>query len=219
MALTTLNSVKAQGGIASSDTSRDSQLRSLIDGITSLVKQQLNRDIESRSYVEFYSGDDSPFLLLNQYPVTAVELVCVDDAGYFGAGPAGFDSSRNLTPGVDYALMAGTKGIGSTGMLRRIGATWHRLPTRACGIIQNLPGIPSGNVKILYTAGFSVIPAAISMAVNAAVLRQAMTAITGGAASQMGYEDASVSFLAPEAATGVLGCIESTLANYRSIPI
>lgn len=219
MALTTLNSVKAQGAIAPNDNSRDSQLRSLIEGITSLVKQQLNRDIESRDYVEYYSGDDSPFLLLNQYPVTAVSLICVDDAGYFGAGPGGFDSSRNLTNGVDYALMFGIRGLGSTGMLRRIGTTWHRLPSRACGIIQNLPGIPSGNIKVHYTAGFAVIPAAITMAVNAAVLRQALTAVAGGAASQMGYEDASISFLTPQAAATVLGSIESTLANYRSIPI
>ena len=62
MALTTLLSVKAQAGIAVGDTGRDAQLRSLIDGITSLVKQQLNRDLESTEYVEFYSGDGSPFL-------------------------------------------------------------------------------------------------------------------------------------------------------------
>ena len=75
MALTTLMSVKTQGGIPTSDTSRDGQIRILIDGITSLVKQQLNREIESAKYTDYYSGDGSPFLLLRQYPVTSVSLV------------------------------------------------------------------------------------------------------------------------------------------------
>ena len=110
MALTTLLSVKTQGGIAVSDTSRDAQLRILIDGVTSLVKQQLNRNLESQQYLEYYSGDGSPLLLLRQYPVTTVSLVCVDDAGWFGAGPDSFAPTRNLIEGVDYALMSGAIG-------------------------------------------------------------------------------------------------------------
>jgi hypothetical protein len=219
MALTTLASVKTQGGIPGGDTSRDAQLRSFIDGITSLVKQHLNRDLESSTYVEYYSGNGSPFLMLNQYPVTSVSVVCVDDAGYFGEALNGFPASLNLVAGVGYALVAGANGRGSTGMLRRIGATWPRRPSRAHGVIQNLPGIPGGNIKVEYTAGFGVIPAAISMAVNGLVLKQMATATVGGAAAQMAYEDASVSFLAPGDAALLFGSIESTLANYRSIPI
>jgi hypothetical protein len=219
MALTTLMSVKAQGGISASDTSRDMQLRSLIDGITSLVKQLLNRDIQSTEYIEYYSGDDSPFLLLRQYPVTAVSLICVDDSGYFGAAPNGFDSSLNLVNGVDYALMSGAGGVGSTGMIRRIGTTWHRIPSRALGVIQNLPGVPNGNIKVQYTAGFVIVPPAITMAVNAAVLKQLSAATVGGGVSQMNYEDASISFLPPTDVARLFGSIESTLANYRSIPI
>ena len=219
MALTTLMSVKSQGGIPAADTSRDGQIRILIDGITSLVKQQLNREIESAEYTEYYSGDGSPFLLLRQYPVTSVSLVCLDDAGYFGAAPGGFDSSLNLVEGVDYALMSGVAGLGATGTLRRIGTTWHRYPSRAIGVIQNLPGIPSGNIKVQYTAGFDVVPPAIVMAVNAAILKQLAMSSFGGAASQLGYEDASVSFVAPADVAKLFGSIESILANYRSIPV
>lgn len=219
MALTTLMSVKAQAGIATSDTSRDAQFRSLIDGVTSLVKQQLNRDLESQDYLEYYSGDGSPFLLLSHYPVTAVSLVCVDDSGYFGEASGAFNAALNLVPGIDYALMSGATGRGSTGVLRRIGTTWPRLPARARGILANLPGIPNGNIKVEYTAGFVVIPPAITMAVNALILKQAAQAAMGGGASQMGYEDVHVGFISPTDAAKTLGCIESTLANYRSIPI
>ncbi len=219
MALTTLTSVKAQAGIVVGDTSRDVQLRALIDGVTSLVKHQLNRDLETLDYIEYYSGDGSPLLMLNQYPVSAVSLVCVDDAGYFGEAAGGFASSLNLVDGVDYALMSGAGGHGSTGILRRIGTTWHRALSRARGVLGNLPGIPNGNIKVHYTAGFTVIPPAISMAVNALILKQASLASIGGAASQMSYEDASLSFFAPSEAAKLFGSIESTLANYRSIPI
>ena len=219
MALTNLTSVKTQAGIAASDTNRDAQIRAFVDGITSLVKQQLNRDLESTDYTEFYSGNGSPFLLLRQYPVTSVALVCVDDSGFFGAGPGGFNTSLNLANGTDYALISGASGVGSTGVLRRIGTTWHGLPSRAFGVIQNLPGIPSGNIKVQYKAGFVVIPPAITMAVNSAVIRQLSTAASGGAASAISYEDASIGFLAPSEAAKLLGTIESILATYRSIPV
>ncbi len=219
MALTTLTSVKTQGGIAFGDTSRDAQLRSLIDAMTSLVKQHLNRDLESTNYIEYYSGNGTPLLLLNQYPVTAVSRVCLDDLGYFGSVPGGFAPSLNLVEGVDFALMSGTNGHGSSGFLRRIGSTWRRPPARALGVLSNLPGIPNGNIQVEYTAGFVVIPPAITMAVNALILKQASQASFGGAASQMGYEDAHISLFSPRDASALLGSVESILANYRSIPV
>ena len=115
--------------------------------------------------------------------------------------------------------MSGAAGQGATGILRRIGTTWPCHSSRAVGVIQNLPGIPSGNIKVQYTAGFDVVPPAIAMAVNAAILKQLAMASFGGAASQLGYEDASVSFVAPAEAAKLFGSIESILAKYRSIPI
>jgi hypothetical protein len=219
MALTTLTSVKTQGGIPASDTSRDAQLRLLIDGVTSLVKQHLNRDLESTTYVEYYSGNGTPLLLLNQFPVSLVSLVCVDDVGYFGSTTGGFAPSLNLVEGVDFALMSGANGQGSSGFLRRIGTIWHRPPARAFGVLSNLPGIPNGNIQVHYTAGFPVIPPAITMAINALILKQVSQASLGGAASQMGYEDAHIGFFSPRDAACLLGSIESTLAHYRSIPV
>ena len=219
MALTTLASVKAQAGIGISDTSRDTQIRSLIDGISSLIKQQLNRELESREYVEFYSGSGSSILLLRQFPVTNVTQVCIDDAGYFGASPDGFDNSRNLIEGIDYALMSGARNLGSAGMLRRIGTTWNLRPYRAAGILQNMPGVPNGNIKIRYTAGFTTIPPAIMMAVNSAVIKQLALSAIGGGASQLSYEDSNISFVNADEATALFGTVETALAQYRSIAI
>ncbi|HEY0984648.1 hypothetical protein [Schlesneria sp.] len=219
MALTTLASVKAQGGILPGDTSRDAQLRILIDGVTSYVKQLLNRDLESQEYVEYYSGNGTPVLMLNQYPVTAVSLVCVDESGNFGAGPNSFPPTLNLVNGVDYALMSGAKGNGSAGFLRRIGAHWLRPLSRQNGVLGTLPGAAGGNIKVQYTAGYLDIPPAISMAVNALVLKQASMAAMGGAVASMSYEDVRVSYFDSHDARQVLGSIESVLATYRSIPV
>lgn len=219
MALTTLAAVKAQAGISASDTSRDFQLKSFIDGVSSLMKRQLMRDIENQEYVEFHSGNGLPFLLLRQFPVTAVTTVCVDDAGYFGTAPSCFDSSQNLVEGVDYALVSGFADLGSSGILRRIGSTWHQPASRTRGVLQTLPGVPCGNIKVQYTAGFQVIPPGISLAVNSLVIKLCSQAELGGAIQSMSYEDAAVTYLNPADLVHAIGSIESTLANYRSIPI
>lgn len=219
MALTTIASVKAQGGILLGDSSRDAQLRVLIEGVTSFVKQLLNRDLESQEYVEYCSGDGSPILMLNQYPVTQVSLVCIDGSGYFGGSPNSFPAALNLVEGVDYALISGAKGSGSGGFLRRVGANWPRPSARQAGVLGELRGVANGNIKVQYTAGYLVIPPAITMAVNALVLKQASMGSLGGAASSMGYEDARVSFFDPKESGQMLGSIESILANYRSVPV
>jgi len=219
MALTTLNSVKNQAGISLADTSRDGQLRVWIDGMTSLVKRHLNRDIESREYVEYYTGDGSPLLLLRQFPVTAVTTVCVDNEGYFGALESSFDSSMNLAEGTGYALVSGGYGPGSNGIIRRIGAVWSRPSARARGVLQTLSGSNVGNIKVQYTAGFATIPAALQLAVNSAVIKQLATAGFGGAVSQLSYEDASIGFVSPSDGSALLGTVESILASYRSVPI
>ncbi|WP_157606136.1 hypothetical protein [Schlesneria paludicola] len=219
MPLTTLAAIKAQAGIPVSDNSRDSQLRFLIEGVSSIVQQQLHRDLELKEYVEYYSGNGSPFLMLHQYPVMQVSSVRVDESSYFGEAAQGFAGPQALSQGIDYLLMPGSKGIGSSGILRRLGSTWPNRPSRASGVLANLPGVPQGNVKVQYTAGFEVIPAAISMAVNSLILRLAAQAQVGGGVQSMSYEDAAVSFASSADIVNVVGSIESTLASFRSVSI
>ena len=219
MPLTTLAMLKSQAGIASNDTSRDPQLRSLIEGVTSLIQQQLHRDIESKEYVEYYSGDGTPFLLLRQFPVTEVLLVRVDETGYFGESALGSSSSRDLVQGIDYVLMSGSKGVGSSGILRRLDSTWRTRSSRTIGILEDLPGIPRETIMVRYTAGFEVIPPAISMALNSLIIRLAAQAQLGSGVQSMSYEDAAVSYMSSTDIAKVTGSIESILANYRSTPI
>ena len=211
MALTTLNSVKNQAGISLADTTLDLQIRSFIDGITARVKRQLNRDIEQQIYNEYYSGDNSSILFLKQYPVVTINSIIVDDTAYFGQGPG--SSPTTLVAGTDYALMAGYNGIGSSGAVRRINGTWRAWDHRRWGIVSRLPPLPSGNILVNYTAGYSPVPADIQMTVNLAVMKMIAMAATGSPIASNSYEDASESYFSPELAASVFGSIENNLAQ------
>jgi len=226
MALTTRTAVKNQCGISSADTSHDAQIDSLILGMTALVKQYLNRDLEQSTYTEYYSGNNSPYLLLRQYPVTAVTRVCIDNGGYAGQAPGAFPSSDDLVQGVDYMVDPGQKsvgvggtGIGATGILRRINDVWYGRPYRKLGVVRNLPTETQGNILVQYTAGFNPVPAAIQMAINGAIGRYVMFAQLGGAVTSATYEDASITLMNPDDEAKVFGSIKQSLGNYKSIPV
>jgi hypothetical protein len=219
MALSTVPSCMAQAGMVSVTDAQSAQMQAFINGISDLVYHQLHRNFDVRTYTEFYSGDGSPFILLRQYPVISVTSICEDPEGNFGQTAGGFDSSLNLVQGVDWVLMAGQNGIGSSGMIRRIKGAWWARHTRELGIVSNLPPLPSGNIKIVYTAGYSPIPYAIQMAVNSAVMRAMATAAAGGAAQSMSYEDATMTYVSPADLAMIFGTIESTLGSYKAIVI
>jgi hypothetical protein len=219
MALTTLVSVKAQAGISSSDTSKDTQLTALIPCVTAIIKRSLNRDIEAASYIEYYSGDNSPYLILRQYPVISIDSIYFDTGGYFGQVQNAFPASTLLAAGTDYVLMAGANGVGTSGMVRRIGGTWYGHYSRTVGRVANQPPIPSGNIKVTYTAGYAIVPPALSYAVNLMVMRCASWAAAGQPAQSMSYEDASMSFFSTAEGAKLLGSVEKTVGNYKSIPV
>lgn len=219
MALTSLSAVKAQAGISSSDTSKDVQLTALIPCITEIVKRALNRDIEAASYTEYYSGDNSPFLVLRQYPVISIESIYFDTGGYFGQVQNAFPASTLLAAGTDYVLMAGANGIGTNGIVRRIGSTWYGQYSRVVGRVANQPPLPSGNIKVTYTAGYAIVPPALSYAVNLMVMRCQSWSAAGMAAQSMSYEDASMSFFATAEGAKLLGTVEKTIGNYKSLPV
>lgn len=217
MALTTLTQVKNQAGISLSDTSMDEQIKAFISGITDYVKRYLGRDIESKSYTEYYSGDGSIELILRQFPVISIQRVCEDSGSYFGNAPNAFPASSDLTNGVDYTVEAGQFGQGTTGILRRIGATWQRYRSRSLGTVQDLPAIQQGNILVQYTAGYSPVPPALVMAINSLVIKGVNEAALGGPVASETYEDAAVSYFASSDMSKVLGSVNSTLGLFKGI--
>lgn len=202
----------------------DAQLGSLINVATDLVKRTLHWDIELQSYLEYYDGEswsspDDAVLILRQSPVLSVQRVCVDDQAYFGQSPTAFPAANDLVAGVDYAIMAGVGGIGSSGCLRRIGSVWWRRRSWQPGKVAPQASSPSGNILVQYMAGYSPVPYGIQFAVNQTVLDVANRMLAGGIVASEAYEDASQSYFSPEIMLKVYGSVQQTLGVFRSIVV
>src|SRR4051812_33662528 len=103
MALTTLDQIKSYLNVA--DSSQDTWLANLQGAAEAIVRRYTQKDFDSKSYVDFLSGNNTQRLTLRQTPVTALASVHLDSDGRFGKGPAPvFDSTSLLTDGVDYVL-------------------------------------------------------------------------------------------------------------------
>lgn len=137
MALTTLNACKEQLDILLTDTSQDAYLQRLINSATAQVNRYCCRTFEHQSYTEIKDGSRTNELMLSNFPITAITSVHVDGARVFDAD--------TLLPATAYAVIA-------PNMLRLIGSNWGRA---------------SQSIKIVYGAGYQVVPADVE---DAAIL-------------------------------------------------
>lgn len=235
MALSSTTRLKLLLGISASDTSQDSRLAQILTGVEAGVKAYLKRDVESATYTEFYDGSGKPKLVLRQYPVTSVTTVHLDARGYYGTPSDAFASTTLLTAGTDYVLPKEDSGGSRPGFLLRIGG-----PT-VSGEVGWWPpsawnaGYPSGhlltgrgptawprgrgNLKVVYVAGYTSVPADIALAVDqtaAWVSRngpQGGFGLTGESLEDYSYNLASAAIGAlPE-----LGSARQLLAPYRRL--
>lgn len=213
--LTTLASVKAMANIAPTDTSKDYQYTALISAISSAVQNSIHRNLALQSYTDYYSPTGDAILQLRNFPIATVTRVCVDPNGNFGETSGAFPSSLDLVQGVDYSIMAGRDGIGSSGCLRRINGYWYKYKTWAPGKVAPQVSADNGSILVQYTAGYSPIPAAIALAVNQAIIDAGNRMVDGGPVSSESYQNASMSFFGPDQLLKVFGSIQSTLSFYR----
>ena len=155
MALTTLADLKTYLGI--SDSSEDALLNLLIADADAAILGYIGRTIEQATLTEYYSGDGTQMLLLKQRPVTAVTSVHVYQSGYSGQGSGAFASSTEWTAGEDFYIRTVVENESNTGELVAIKGpgtftadhqpkTWGEWPRG------------TGNIKVVYTAGYSTVP-------------------------------------------------------------
>ena len=161
MALTTLADLKTYLGIT--DTSEDDLLNLLIADADAAILGYLDRAIEQASLTEYYSGDGTTNLLLQQRPVTTITSVHVDAAGYAGQGSGAFDSTTEWTAGTDFYAQSVVENESNTGNIIAIKGpgtftadhqpmTWGEWPRG------------TGNIKVVYTAGYSTVPSDLAAA-------------------------------------------------------
>lgn len=160
-----LQQIKIQLGINPQDPQEDALLNILMVQASSAIEEWCNRTFQQATYTEFYSGDGTPELALNQRPVSSVASIYLDDNGWWGQSSNAFGSTTLLTQGTDYALeIDQPDGSSRCGLVQNINGYWPRPICVQPNLISPFPGVGNGNIKVTYTAGYSVIPPKIQLA-------------------------------------------------------
>ena len=155
MALTTLADLKTYLGIT--DTSEDDLLNLLIADADAAILGYIGRTIESATLTEYYSGDGTQMLVLQQRPVTAVTSANVDDGGYAGQASGAFPVATAWTAGEDFFIRTVVENESNTGELVAIKGPGTFTGDREPRTWGEWP-LGTGNIKVVYTAGYATVP-------------------------------------------------------------
>lgn len=132
-ALTTLERLKLELGIAADDTNsaRDTKLCELINAFSDWAESITGRNFLKQEYTETYPGSGSQMLIVNHFPVTSIEQITV---------------SGEVVPDTEYQV------VDRPGRLVFRNAGWSKV-----SFVQGMAPIPlysSKNIVIQYTAGY-----------------------------------------------------------------
>ncbi len=144
-----------------SDATPPSQLSALLVAAESIIKDFCKQNIEVATYTEFYSSTNLRYFVLREKPVISITSLWSNDGAYYGTSPRdAFDDNSLLTQGVDYCLDVDRGGLISTsGKVLRVTTNWTQYAMAYVpGHITMDLGPAYGNIKVIYTAGYSVIP-------------------------------------------------------------
>ena len=140
--LCTVDEVKDFGEIKGATSQDDDLIEDLITRITTLFENHIDKNIKSREYTEQYDGLGVSNLITDQYPIISIDSIHDDTTWEWGS-----DST--------------------------VGSTDYRIHTdKTHVILQTTLVNGSQNVKIVYTAGYEVIPTDIVQVCIEEVLRK-----------------------------------------------
>lgn len=131
-ALTTLEALKQLLGIDETDTSQDSVLIQLINRASASIENALGRKLRRSTYTERVKGTGSQYLLVENYPIVAVEEI--KQAGEI------------VDPGLYDITVRGNAGV----IYKDDGWTYYGFPHGLTG--DAVTG--SRNITVRYTAGY-----------------------------------------------------------------
>lgn len=222
--LTTLDKQKTFLEIPADDTSRDAVLQLLLDEVSGLVEEFCGRAFGTAEYTEFYSGDNTPVLVLRERPVTAIISLWEDEDGYWGQGPDPFDAGTLLVAGENYALERDqADGSSRSGIVYRINGVWSRPFRVAAGNLSASAPHGTGNIKVRYTAGYGAVPGTVQLATQMAVARIWRMGKFGGLVQSETTPGYSYTLATNQLrADGMLALppeVVSMLSRYRNFPV
>ena len=211
--LVSLGELKQRVGLALTDTTEDGYLPYLIAQASALVENYCRRKFEKQTFTEYRDGTGDPWLCLRQAPVHSITSVYLDDGGLWGQGDDAFAAATLLTAGDDYALRVdGTDGLSYGGYLYRANGSWPRPKARSPGLLSTFSApVGTGNVKIVYVAGWCPVPHDVRLAVLDVCSLARQTVAQGGRLLQSeGYEGYSYSFVGQAAGEAWKGYLNAT---------
>jgi len=154
MALTTREKVKSHLGITGATD--DVLINQLIDEVSAGVELYCGRTFESATYTEYLDGTGTAEIYLEQRPVTAITTVHVDSGGMAGHASDAFDDESEWDIGVDFFPRRLDETERNRGLLRSFRQPWHE---------------GYANIKVVYVAGYSVIPEDLELAVHSMIAK------------------------------------------------
>ncbi len=214
--LTTLTNLHSVFGIPASDTTEDALLGLYITEASALIADWCGRTFSLNTWTEYYSGNNEPYLVLNDNPVVSVASVYENENLYYGT-PSGTDL---LTPGSDYALeLDGNDGTSRSGTLIRLSGVWLRPYGYKFGLISPVPMPAVGNIQVTYTAGYATVPTAVQTACEMLVARMRQSRKHGALIRSEAVEDYQYSLALPDNADGGVfpPAVKMLLSPYRKI--
>jgi len=144
-ALTDLDRVKgyrlAQGEELNTTTEQQDLIKNLINIYSTIIENYCDRKFKSREYTEYYDGDGSDTLFMNQYPVSTITSIN-DDQDWLWSDTTVINSNYYRIVDSRYIVMK-----------------------------NNLFTVAKQSVKAVYTAGFTTTPEDINNACATEVIR------------------------------------------------
>ena len=129
IALTTYESVKTQLGLT--DDTQQSFIESQINVVSQKIACYCNRNFKTQEYTEKYRGDDTLELVLNQYPITDLSNLYIDDTELTDLSDIDIEANEGM---LYYEDIFNSNGY-------------------VCGISRH-KGLRFKNIKVVYTAGY-----------------------------------------------------------------
>lgn len=203
------------------DSSEDVKLNFFNEWAAAWLEQVIGRDMTLKARTEYYGGQGTQKILLRHRPVftTPTLQVFLDEAGNFGSTSGAFAAGTTaLTYGEDFCIeIDHDDGSSRSGILWRLGNLWPRPSVRQRGLLSPFLGPSIGNVKVIYTAGYTVdtLPAQLRAACNLLVARLRYLFPLGMELGSEGYEERSIGLVA-ERDDYILALVKPLVLQYRN---
>lgn len=187
-----LADLKEHLDIDSTDISKDSFLTNKLNAAWRALVNYLGQDLTQTTYTEDYDGDKQPTLLLSQFPVISITSVYIDWARTWQVSPYTPDSTTLIDPGTYFCDL-------KTGLLTLFNGSVF--------------GTGLGNVRVIYIAGYPIVPYDAKEALLQYTALNAQRAGTEGRAAQtLGGKSEQYDL------TAIPLYIRQMLISYRKIP-